>query len=135
MTAVPRTQQDAEEYLRYLLDLLTAAESAAGGRLAPGPPTALAFAFDTEDRVQCTETGRLSYPRTHGNLVLGLDIPLAAAVNKDALEGFQACACACATLQTLDMPAVGRYRPCMAALVPVPPGGSIQHSLGPCRRC
>ena len=49
--------------------------------------------------MQCTETGRLSYPRTRGNLVLGLDIPLAAAVNKDALEGFQARARTCATVQ------------------------------------
>ncbi|KAK9833553.1 hypothetical protein WJX81_005633 [Elliptochloris bilobata] len=82
-------QQDAEEYLRYLLDLLKAAEQAAGTRLVPGPPTAAAFAFDTEDRVQCTETGRLSYRRTHDNYVLGLSIPLEAAVNKDVLEGFQ----------------------------------------------
>ena len=89
LTLMPRMRQDAEEYLRYLLELLTAAESAAGGRLAPGPPTAAAFAFDTEDRVQCTETGRLSYRRTHDNFVLGLDVPLEAAVNKDALEGFQ----------------------------------------------
>ena len=100
-------RQDAEEYLRHLLDLLTAAEGGAGARLAPGPPSAAAFAFDTEDRVQCTETGRLSYPRTRGNLVLGLDIPLAAAVNKDALEGFQACARSRAMSQVFDMLALG----------------------------
>lgn len=81
--------QDAVEYLQYLLEMLTCAERAARARVAPGPPTAAAFAFDTEMRMLCTESSRLAYLREHNN-VLSLGIPLAAATNKDALIGFQA---------------------------------------------
>lgn len=81
--------QDAVEYLQHLLEMLTRAERGAGARLPPGPPTAAEFRFDTEDRILCTETGRLSYRRAPAYW-LGLEIPLAAAVNQDALKGFQA---------------------------------------------
>ncbi len=69
--------------------MLARAERGAAGRLAPGPPTAAAFAFDAEHRDQCGETGRASYLRSRSHL-LGLSIPLEAATNKAALEGFQA---------------------------------------------
>jgi len=69
--------------------VLARAERGAAGRLPPGPPTAAAFAFDTEHRDQCAETGRASYLRSRSHL-LGLSIPLEAATNKAALEGFQA---------------------------------------------
>ena len=52
------------------------------------PPTADAFKFELEDRIQCLETGRLSYKRSLTN-VLAMDIPVDAATNKDELEDFQ----------------------------------------------
>ena len=52
------------------------------------PPTADAFRFELEDRIQCLQTGRLSYKRSLTN-VLAMDIPLDATTNKDELEDFQ----------------------------------------------
>ena len=55
--------QDAQEYFGHLLEVMAQAEAAAGGRLpsanAP-PPTASLFKFGTEDRIQCSETGKVS---------------------------------------------------------------------------
>lgn len=53
--------QDAEEYWGHLLQLLSRAEHAAGERLpgARDAPTARLFTYGTEDRIQCSETGRV----------------------------------------------------------------------------
>ncbi|KAK9828649.1 hypothetical protein WJX72_001313 [[Myrmecia] bisecta] len=83
-------QQDASEYFQHLLEFMTRAERAAAQRLgiAEAPPTADAFKFEMEDRIQCGESGRVSYKRSVSTL-LGLDIPLEAATNKEELEEFQ----------------------------------------------
>lgn len=83
-------QQDAREYFQYLLDVMTRSERTSMQRLGrPNqPPTADAFNFELEDRIQCLETGRLSYKRSLTN-VLAMDIPVDAATNKDELEDFQ----------------------------------------------
>lgn len=52
------------------------------------PATADAFKLELEDRIQCLESGRLSYKRSLTN-VLAMDIPVDAATNKDELEDFQ----------------------------------------------
>ena len=52
------------------------------------PATADTFKFELEDRIQCLESGRLSYKRSLTN-VLAMDIPVDAATNKDELEDFQ----------------------------------------------
>lgn len=54
------------------------------------PATADAFKFELEDRIQCLESGRLSYKRSLTN-VLAMDIPVDAATNKNELEDFQVC--------------------------------------------
>jgi hypothetical protein len=88
--------QDAVEYFQHLLEVMTRAERAAGGRLSsPGePPTAAAFGFQVEDRVQCSESGRVSYKRTPAN-VLSLDIDPDAATNKDELDEYKVGGSAC----------------------------------------
>lgn len=84
--------QDAREYFQYLLDVMSRAERTSMQRLGQPdqPATADAFRFELEDRIQCLETGRLSYKRSLTN-VLAMDIPLDAATNKDELEDFQVC--------------------------------------------
>jgi uncharacterized UBP type Zn finger protein len=60
--ANPLALQDAQEYFGHLLEVVAQAEAAAGGRLPSGdalPPTASLFKFGTEDRIQCSETGRV----------------------------------------------------------------------------
>lgn len=54
-------QQDAEEYWGHLLELMSRAEHAAGDRLpgARDAPTTRLFTYGTEDRIQCSETGRV----------------------------------------------------------------------------
>ncbi|EIE18246.1 ubiquitinyl hydrolase [Coccomyxa subellipsoidea C-169] len=80
-------QQDAVEYFQHLLEVLSRAERSTGQRLGPAAPqpTATAFGFQVEDRVQCSESGRVSYRRTPQN-VLALDIDPQAAINKQELE-------------------------------------------------
>lgn len=53
--------QDAQEFFGHLLEVLSRAEHAAGSRLpgAAAEPTTRLFKFGTEDRIQCTETGRV----------------------------------------------------------------------------
>ena len=82
--------QDAVEYFQHLLEVLSRAERSAGQRLGPAAtkPTAAAFRFQVEDRVQCSESGRVSYRRTPQN-VLALDIDPEAATNKDELEEYK----------------------------------------------
>ncbi|BDA47746.1 Ubiquitin carboxyl-terminal hydrolase 5 [Coccomyxa sp. Obi] len=83
-------QQDAVEYFQHLLDVLSRAERSVGDRLGPaaGLPTVAAFGFQVEDRVQCSETGRVSYRRTPQN-VMALDIDPEAATNKEELEEYK----------------------------------------------
>jgi hypothetical protein len=73
-----------------LQDVLRRAERWAGQRLGPAAtqPMAAAFGFQVEDRVQCSESGRVSYRRTPQN-VLALDIDPEAATNKDELEEYK----------------------------------------------
>lgn len=78
------------EYFQHLLEVLSRAERSAGQRLGPAAPqpTATAFGFQVEDRVQCSESGRVSYRRTPQN-VLALDIDPQAATNKQELEEYK----------------------------------------------
>ena len=84
--------QDAREYFQYLLDVMSRAERTSMQRLGQPdqPATADAFKFELEDRIQCLESGKLSYKRSLTN-VLAMDIPVDAATNKDELENFQVC--------------------------------------------
>ena len=84
--------QDAREYFQYLLDVMGRAERTSMQRLGQPdqPATADAFKFELEDRIQCLESGRLSYKRSLTN-VLAMDIPVDAATNKDELRDFQVC--------------------------------------------
>ncbi|KAL3152058.1 hypothetical protein ABBQ32_001169 [Trebouxia sp. C0010 RCD-2024] len=83
-------QQDAREYFQYLLDVMGRAERTSMQRLGQPdqPATADAFKFELEDRIQCLQSGRLSYKHSLTN-VLAMDIPVDAATNKDELEDFQ----------------------------------------------
>lgn len=83
-------QQDAREYFQFLLEVMTRAERSSMHRLGQPhqSPTADAFKFELEDRIQCVESGRLSYKRSLTN-VLAMDIPVDAATNKEELEDFQ----------------------------------------------
>ncbi|KAI7836344.1 hypothetical protein COHA_009767, partial [Chlorella ohadii] len=83
-------QQDAEEYWGHLLQLLSRAEHAAGERLpgARDAPTARLFTYGTEDRIQCSETGRVAYKAGESSS-LGLLIPMEAAENKSEVAQYQ----------------------------------------------
>jgi hypothetical protein len=52
------------------------------------PPSLSSFAFELEDRVQCMDSGRVSY-RRQGARLLPLDIPLDAAVNSGEVASFK----------------------------------------------
>jgi ubiquitin carboxyl-terminal hydrolase 5/13 len=84
------TAQDAAEYFQHLLEVMSRSERAAAQRLgAPSAaPTAAAFQFAIEDRIECGESGRVSYTRTPANM-LALDIDVHAATNRDELEEYQ----------------------------------------------
>ena len=84
--------QDAREYFQHLLDVMSSVERTSMQRLGQPdqPATADTFKFELEDRIQCLESGRLSYKRSLTN-VLAMDIPVDAATNKDELEDFQVC--------------------------------------------
>lgn len=94
--------QDAREYFQYLLEVMTRAERSSMQRLGQPlqPPTAHAFQFELEDRIQCVESGRLSYKRSLTN-VLAMDIPVDAATNKEELEDFQVQSVQALTCRTL----------------------------------
>ena len=70
---------------------MTRAERGAGARLAQAvqQPTASAFEFGIETRVQCSESGRVSYKRDAPTNVLALNIPMEAAANKSEVEEYQ----------------------------------------------
>ncbi|GMF14948.1 unnamed protein product [Phytophthora lilii] len=91
-------QQDAVEYLQYLLDFMTRAERVGASRLGsllPGDsatsaelPTASLFKFKLEDRVQCMASNKVKYvPRD--DMLLQLQIPLEAATNATQVSAYQ----------------------------------------------
>eukprot|EP00644_Phytophthora_capsici_P006176 jgi/Phyca11/116963/e_gw1.32.12.1 len=91
-------QQDAVEYLQYLLDFMTRAERVGANRLGcllPGDdstsselPTASLFKFKLEDRVQCMASNKVKYvPRD--DMILQLQIPLEAATNATQVSAYQ----------------------------------------------
>ncbi|EFN51528.1 hypothetical protein CHLNCDRAFT_33094 [Chlorella variabilis] len=83
-------QQDAQEFFGHLLEVLSRAEHAAGSRLpgAAAEPTTRLFKFGTEDRIQCTETGRVRLI-LRCRVFCTLHIPMEAAENRNELEQFQ----------------------------------------------
>jgi len=84
-------QQDACEYFQHLLALLERVEHAEGARLGACPTVSSSvqlYQFATEDRIQCKESGFLSYKKNTSN-VLGLNIPLEDAINRDELEAYK----------------------------------------------
>lgn len=83
--------QDASEYFQYLLDIMTKAERVSNQRLgsAQGPPTASAFEFGIETRVQCLESGRVSYKRDAPTNLLSLNIPIEAAANQEEVDQYK----------------------------------------------
>lgn len=84
-------QQDACEYFQYLLSKMECAEHAGGSRLGPCPHVSSSvqlYQFATEDKVLCKESGFVSYKKNITN-VLGLNIPLEDAVNRDELEAYK----------------------------------------------
>jgi len=91
-------QQDAVEYLQYLLDFMTRAERVGASRLGPliagdsatgaELPTANLFKFKLEDRVQCMASNKVKYvPRD--DMLLQLQIPLEAATNATQVSAYQ----------------------------------------------
>ncbi|KAL3674491.1 hypothetical protein V7S43_000439 [Phytophthora oleae] len=91
-------QQDAVEYLQYLLDFMTRAERVGASRLGPllpgddatssELPTASLFKFKLEDRVQCMASNKVKYvPRD--DMFLQLQIPLEAATNATQVSAYQ----------------------------------------------
>lgn len=88
--------QDAEEYFQHVLEVMTRAERAAGARLsssdatngASAEPTARAFQWQSEDRIQCSQSGCVSYP-TATTSTLSLNIPVESATNKAELSAFK----------------------------------------------
>ncbi|GLI59780.1 hypothetical protein VaNZ11_001743 [Volvox africanus] len=95
-------QQDAAEYFTHLMELVSRAEHtqaerlglspAAGpgaGDVAPGPlPLPTCFRLSLEDRLQCSESGAVSYRSTPTSLLM-LQVPLEAAVNAEAVAEYR----------------------------------------------
>ena len=86
-----RLSQDASEYFQYLLDIMTKAERISGSRLgqALDRSSASAFEFGIETRVQCTESGRVSYKNDAPTNILSLNIPVDAAANKREVDQYK----------------------------------------------
>jgi len=95
-------QQDAAEFFGHLLELVARAEHAgaarvgleggagAGGAGSSAPlPVFSAFAFKTQDRIQCVESGAVRYVSSEPASCLALDIPLEAAVNTAEVEAYK----------------------------------------------
>ncbi|KAG2483306.1 hypothetical protein HYH03_017809 [Edaphochlamys debaryana] len=98
-------QQDAAEYFTHLLELISRAEHAQGERLglagaassaavsgaAPSAatlPLPAAFRLTLEDRLQCSESGAVSYRNTPSSLLM-LQVPLEAATNQEAVAEYR----------------------------------------------
>jgi len=84
-------QQDAEEYLRHLLDVMSRAERTAADRIGgvAGVPTAHYFGATVETRIECAESKQVKY-KSENTPVLGLDIPMEAVENKPEVDAYQA---------------------------------------------
>ena len=70
-------QQDAQEFLLYLLSEIDHSQRAHSG--APNPVDA--FRFQLEERVECVMSGRVRYS-TREDLILGLPVPMETATNR-----------------------------------------------------
>ncbi|KAK3270733.1 ubiquitin-specific protease ubp14 [Cymbomonas tetramitiformis] len=83
-------QQDASEYFQHVLELVARSERAATGpaALSELPSTSSFFTFELEDRIQCVESGMVSY-KTRTENTLGLEIPVEAATNLSEVEQFK----------------------------------------------
>eukprot|EP00927_Polykrikos_kofoidii_P060111 TRINITY_DN55174_c0_g1_i1.p1 TRINITY_DN55174_c0_g1~~TRINITY_DN55174_c0_g1_i1.p1 ORF type:complete len:864 (+),score=183.87 TRINITY_DN55174_c0_g1_i1:104-2593(+) len=84
-------QQDAAEFLQYLLDQLNRAErSALGSRLEAGKPFSNLFEFAVEERLQVNDAeSRVKYSRLRQNM-LGLPAKLEDAENLEEITAFRA---------------------------------------------
>jgi len=82
-------QQDACEYLQHILEVMSRAERAAGSGGAGAPSTSSLFKFNLQDRIQCLESGQVTY-KTRAENVLGLEIAMECATNKEQVEEYQA---------------------------------------------
>ena len=85
--------QDCREYLEHLLEALRRADRLAAERV-PGfglgmRPLDSLLQFAQETRVQCVESSAVAYKVERTEAILGLNIPLAAAVNAPEVEGYQ----------------------------------------------
>ncbi|GIM06941.1 hypothetical protein Vretimale_11173 [Volvox reticuliferus] len=95
-------QQDAAEYFTHLMELvsrtehtqaerlgLTSAAAGGGGGAASGSlPLPTCFRLSLEDRLQCSESGAVSYRSTPTSLLM-LQVPLEAAVNSEAVAEYR----------------------------------------------
>lgn len=85
--------QDASEYFQYLLSIMSKAERISGTRLGQTSEpsmSATAFEFGIETKVQCVESGRVSYKRDAPTNILSLNIPMDAAANKKQVDQYKA---------------------------------------------
>ncbi|GIL53163.1 hypothetical protein Vafri_8845 [Volvox africanus] len=95
-------QQDAAEYFTHLMELVSRAEhtqaerlgltqaaaAGAGGVASGSLPLPTCFRLSLEDRLQCSESGAVSYRSTPTSLLM-LQVPLEAAVNADAVAEYR----------------------------------------------
>ncbi|KAK3106047.1 hypothetical protein FSP39_011642, partial [Pinctada imbricata] len=76
-----KRQQDAQEYYLHLLNIL---EKNTRGTLNPSD----SFKFKVEERVQCTQSGKVKYSN-RPEYCLALPIPMEAATNKKEVEEYE----------------------------------------------
>ncbi|DBA04839.1 TPA: hypothetical protein N0F65_004476 [Lagenidium giganteum] len=88
-------QQDAVEYLQYLLDFMTRSERAATNRIgsllegeSSDIPSASLFKFAFEDRVQCLQSKKVKYVSRDDSFVQ-VQIPLELATNAKQVSEYQ----------------------------------------------
>ncbi|GLC48552.1 hypothetical protein PLESTB_000110300 [Pleodorina starrii] len=97
-------QQDAAEYFTHLMELISRAEHSQAQRLgvtqqqqqpasasaspAASLPLPAYFRLGLEDRLQCSESGAVSYRSTPTSLLM-LQVPLEAAVNAEAVADYR----------------------------------------------
>lgn len=76
-------QQDAAQYLQYLMEKLDRAEAGAGGRLVnksnesePAPKSSSLFAYKTMSRLVCSTDNKVKYNEKQPETILNLRIPM-----------------------------------------------------------
>lgn len=76
-------QQDAAQFLQYLLEKIDRAEHGSGGRLmnkldadSPAPKTSGLFSFKTTSRLVCAQDGKVKYNDNQPETVLSLRVPM-----------------------------------------------------------